>query len=83
MSAIARFFSGLKRGARNFGETMVIIVNSALLLVVYLIGIGLTSILSKLAGRKFLDTKPSKEKRSYWSDLNLGKKPQEDYYRQF
>jgi len=78
--AITRFKS-FKKGMKNFGDNMAIVVNSVLLSFVYIIGIGLTSIFAKLFGKKFLETKRRSD--SYWSDLNLKKKPIEEYYRQF
>jgi len=50
---------------------------------VYIVGVGITSIISKISGKKFLDTKQSKEKESYWVDLNLKKKKFEEYYKQY
>lgn len=77
------FFKGFKQGMKNFSQTINFLVNSFLLLVIYLFGVGLTSIIAKLSGKHFLGEKSDKEKRSYWSDLNLKKKPKEEYYRQF
>ncbi len=77
------FFKGFKKGMHNFGGTIATIVNSGLLLIVYFIGVGITSIIAKLSGKHFLETKISKKRDSYWSDLNLKKKPIEEYYRQF
>jgi cytochrome c biogenesis protein CcdA len=83
MSLIFPFLKGLKKGARNFGETISIIANSLLLLLVYLIGVGLTSLIAKLAGKKFLEAAPSKKQKSYWSALGLKTRPIEEHYRQF
>ena len=65
---------------KDFGEGISIVVNSVLLLIVYIIGIGITSIIARITGKDFLD---KKKENSYWSDLNLGKKPKEEYFRQF
>jgi len=73
---------GLKTGQKAFGEDIAIIVNSALLTLVYVIGIGATFIFSKLFGKKFLDIELNASP-SYWEDLNLTKKPIGAYYRQF
>ena len=83
MKSVNHFIKGFKEGMKLFGERIAIIVNSALLLIVYLVGVGLTSIASKLVGKHFLDKKLSKSKDSYWEDLNLNKKPVDEYYRQF
>jgi hypothetical protein len=83
MSIPSSLLSGLKKGARDFGETLAIILNSLLLLLVYIFGVGLTSLIAKLAGKKFLETKPSKQQKSYWSSLSPRKRPIEEDYRQF
>lgn len=82
MRRIIEFFSGLRAGMKGFGENIGILVNSVLLMTVYIIGVGLTSIFARLLRKRFLDTKPSKTK-TYWSDLNIKKKSMDAYYRQF
>lgn len=70
-------------GMRKFSNNLIIIINSLLLLIVYFIGVGIVAILSKISGKKFLQTKPDKDKISYWQNLNLKKRPIQEYYRQF
>ena len=78
------FFASFKEGMTEFGKTISSIVNSFLLVIIYIVGIGLTSIISKLIFKKhFLDIENSDYNKSYWSDLNLNKRPIEEYYRQF
>ncbi|MFH1849978.1 MAG: hypothetical protein ABH879_07410 [archaeon] len=48
---------------------------------VYLIGVGLTSIAAKIAGKHFLEMKPGG--KTYWKKLDLRTKDIEKYYRQF
>jgi len=76
------FWKGCKKGMKKFGDTISAIVNTVLLFIVYFFGVGLTWFFSRIAGKKFLETKISKEK-SYWNDLNLKEKNIEEYYRQF
>ena len=83
MTKLSQFFAGLKKGLHNFGSNVGIIVNSALLLIVYVLGIGATSVTAKIFGKHFLDRELSDEKSTYWLELNLSKKPVEEYYRQF
>jgi len=83
MNKIFFFLSGFKEGMRQFGQTISIIINSGLLLIVYFIGIGFTSIIAKLFHKHFLDTDLSKNEKSYWTDLNLKKKSIKEYYKQF
>jgi len=82
MREFKQFFIGFKKGTGNFGYNIALIINTILLILVYLMGVGLTSIFAKIVGKHFLETKLSK-KETYWSDLNLKKKPIEEYYRQF
>lgn len=81
MSGIRHFFSGFRKGMHTFGENIGLIINSILLLLVYFTGVGITSIAAKLSGKHFLDMQPKED--TYWSELNLKKKPVESYYRQF
>lgn len=83
MNRLKQFFKGFKEGMNDFGSCISTIINSALLLIVYIIGVGLTSLFAKLAGKHFFSRRPSSKKDTYWSDLNLKRKPIEDYYRQF
>ena len=76
-----KFFKGFKKGMKGFGDNLTIIINSILLSLVYIIGVGLTSLFAKLFRKKFLELK--KRRGTYWSELNLKKKSTEDYYRQF
>ena len=77
------FFKGLKKGFEEFGHLISGIVNSLLLTVVYILGVGLTSIVAKIVGKKFLERKLYRLRSSYWGDLNLRKQKKEDYLRQF
>ena len=77
-----QFFKGFKKGMGNFGKDISAIINTALLSVAYLFGIGLVSMFAKFTGKHFLEKKIS-EKSTYWSDLNLTKKSIKEHYRQF
>jgi len=77
------FVNGLKKGQKKFGENIAAVVNLILLSVVYIIGVGLTSVFAKVAKKKFLELKIDEECKSYWADLDLTKKHLEEYYRQF
>ncbi|NCN98901.1 hypothetical protein COU62_04040 [Candidatus Pacearchaeota archaeon CG10_big_fil_rev_8_21_14_0_10_35_219] len=70
-------------GQKSFGENIGVVVNSALLSVVYFAGVGVTSIVAKIGGKKFLEKDLDESGKSYWSDLSLGKKQIREYYRQF
>ena len=79
--SIKLFFKGCKEGMHLFGQNIAIIVNTVLLFIAYIVGVGLTSIIAKISGKKFLEMIRGKE--SYWKPLNLKKKKMEEYYRQF
>jgi len=70
-------------GVKRFGLNISIIINSVLLTIVYLVGVGVTCAFAKVANKHFLDTRRSKSARTYWVNLDLKKKPIEEYYRQF
>ena len=76
-----QFFKGFKKGMKNFGYNLALIVNTLLLTFVYVVGVGITSITAKIFRKHFLEMKLSKN-GTYWSDLNLRKKKMEEYYRQ-
>jgi len=73
------FFSGFKA----FGYYINLTINSILLTVVYIIGVGSTSLFAKLFKKHFLDLKIKRKNGTYWTDLNLKKKSLKDYYKQF
>ena len=77
------FFKGFNKGMKSFGYNLSTIINCVLLTIVYVFGVGATFIFSKILRKKFLDVSLSKEKETYWVDLNLCKRPIEKYYRQF
>ena len=80
---ISKFLHGIKEGFKGFGENITIIVNSLLLSVVYFIGVGATSLFARILKKRFLDTKISKQAKTYWQNLDLKKKKFDEYYRQF
>lgn len=83
MSNLKHFFSGFKKGMQYLRQEIILIINSILLSIVYILGIGVTSIFAKLFRKRFLDTKISRERETYWSNLDLEKEPVDNYYRQF
>lgn len=67
----------------SFGHMVATLVNSILLTVVYIVGVGFTTLLFKLKGKKALDMKLDAQKKSYWKDLNLSKKEEDEYFKQY
>lgn len=83
MNSVKEFFEGFKEGFESFVGNIKVIVNTILLSVVYILGIGLTSIFAKILRKHFLDMKLSTKRETYWSELNLKKEPVDEYYKQF
>lgn len=77
-----KFFEGFKDGFRSFPYTVTNIINFVLLLVVYIFGIGIVAIISKLFGKHYLDLKKT-QNRSNWKEHKVTKQPLEDYCRTF
>lgn len=66
----------------KFSEFITSIINFIILVPVFFIGVGLTSLFSKIVGKHFLNLR-IKEKESYWLDKNLTTQKLEKYYRMF
>ena len=77
------FLTGFKKGMNGFGKTISVIINSILLAIVYIIGVGITSIACRLFRKQFLDVTPDKKAKTYWVDLHLKNRKIQDHYRQF
>ncbi len=77
------FKEGFSEGKELFSNKISIIINFLLLTIVYFTGVFLTSIFAKISKKKFLDLMPQKEASTYWEDLNLDKKEEKYYFKQF
>jgi len=80
---IGGFFKEIKEGFKAYGDLIAIVINSILLTIVYVIGVGLTSIFAKIVGKDFLDMKIDNSKKTYWNELNIGEEDKDSHYRQF
>jgi hypothetical protein len=70
-STIVIFFNGFLAGFKRFSLGVAIIVNFILLFIVYLLGVGLTSLTAKIFRKHFLDIAPKhrgKSIKSYWKE---------------
>jgi large-conductance mechanosensitive channel len=83
MNSLRNFFNGLKHGFSEYGLFITGLVNYFLLSLVYFIGVGLTAVLAKAAGKHFMKLKKDPSASTYWVDCRIEKKDAEDYYRQF
>lgn len=70
----------LKKGMKEFGETISTLTNTILLTLVYIIGVGITSIIARIVNKKFMKLETI-TKETYWE--NIEEKKDNDYYRQF
>ncbi|MFA5797405.1 MAG: hypothetical protein WC916_05195 [Candidatus Woesearchaeota archaeon] len=78
------FFKGWLAGMKEFGGVIAAIVNFILLFPVYIIGVGVTSLVAKIFGKHFLNLKnPDKKLETYWLQKEGKKSSKEDCYRQF
>ena len=75
------FLKGFKDGFKEFGLRINSGITGSIMVFVYFIGVGLTSIFGKLSKKKFLDINPKKD--SYWIDIEDTEKTLEDYRRSF
>ena len=54
-----------------------------LLIFVYVLGVGTTSLFAKILKKFFLDIKINEETKTYWINSAPAKKSIDEYYRQF
>ncbi|MBT3407194.1 hypothetical protein HN415_00775 [Candidatus Woesearchaeota archaeon] len=83
MKNIIVLFKGFKSGLKLYNEHIIIVVNSFLLTIVYIFGIGISYILLKLLNKRFINFKINKKRKTYWRKLEINKESIENYYRQF
>ena len=72
------FVRGFRDGMQKLGSNVNAAVNTVLLLIVYVIGIGPVSIIARMFGRSFLSMRP---RRSTW--VRRQKPAQESLQRMF
>jgi len=73
-----KFLKGFKEGFKEFGEAITAIINFILLLIVYLIGVGITTIIARISKQKLLDLNFRDKRKSYWIKHKEG-----DFNKQF
>jgi len=83
MNELAGFASGIFEGMKEFGSNISIIVNSLLLLIVYVLGVGASSLAARMLNKKLFDFQISKSRSTYWIDMNMQKQGIAGYKRQF
>lgn len=75
---IRNFLIGFRRGFKDYGDIIMTFFNTILLFLVYIIGVGMSKLISIIMRKKFLDIEQNNEK-TYWKDYN----EINDEYRQF
>jgi hypothetical protein len=81
--ALNTLLRGFKTGFKQFSESINKLVNTLLLSVAYLTGVGIVALISKIQKKKLLLLKHDKKKDSYYQGLMLSTKQKKEYYRQF
>ncbi len=77
------FWKGFLHGFKEFSQTLALVINTFLLAIVYLVGVGLTALCAKMVHKHFLERKVNRKQPSYWSDLLIKTKVYKEYGRQF
>jgi hypothetical protein len=60
---VNRFIEGIL----DFGKCIAAVINTAVLATAYLLGVGITSVVARITGKKFLDIG---KKRTYWKKFS-------------
>jgi hypothetical protein len=76
------FFRDFKVGFRSFGESIVTLINSLLLVIVYIFGVGISSLFMGKKRKQLLDMAIDKTCTTYWKTTPLSKES-DSHYRQF
>ncbi len=82
MSSPRKFYLGFRKGMRMFGQDLTEPLITVLLFVVYILGVGITSLFAKARGKHFLFWR-MREAVSYWEDFAPKKPSKNSHYRQF
>lgn len=70
-------------GFKSFGLNFNALINLIVLSLVYLIGIGPSSVVAKVLGKHFLELKSSPQRKSYWVKFDAGAPKISNFLRQF
>ena len=81
--ALIILFKGFTKGFKELGESVNKAVNTVLLSIVYIVGVGIVSVIARIQKKKLLLLKHEQKKETYYQGLMLSSKPKKEYYRQF
>ncbi|MAF37092.1 hypothetical protein CL622_08315 [archaeon] len=76
------FLIGIKDGIHAFGEAISLVVNTILLFVAYVVGIGFVAIIAKIKKKHFLRMEIEQTQSSYWEDIEQNNLSLKSCYRQ-
>lgn len=76
------FFKGFQNGLKEFGKKVSIIVNTALLLAVYILGVGIPALVARVKHKEFMHERLERKKSTYWEDISYSPK-RGPYYKQY
>ncbi len=84
MDAIKLFFKGLSSGFQEPGHFLARLINTLLLLIVFIFGVGPVALIARLRGKRYLGTTSFQQTvTTYWQDYSLDNKSKEDYTKLF
>ena len=76
------FLRDLKQGFASFGESIVTFINTVLLVIVYVFGVGVSALMMARKRKTLLDMKIDGSVETYWKTTPLAK-DMKSHYRQF
>ena len=77
-------WQGFRDGFKTLGEDVSTLVNTVLLALVYILGVGITAIIAKIAGKRFLERDiAASNPKTYWNDVEDEHPDLESHFRQF
>ena len=83
MSELKSILEEFHQGQKKFGEDIARLVNSVLLTIVYVFGVGFSWVLTRFSKKDLLELELEPRAKTYWKNLNLTTGPIKEYYKQF
>lgn len=82
INAIFKILNVFKKVLKFIPDIIITSINSLILIAIYILFVGLTSIIAKIIGKTFLQLH-QKETTSYWIQKEKTSIKIEDYYKQY
>lgn len=77
------YFGSFTKGMNEFNKDLIFIINSVVLLIVYVLFVGITSIIARVFKKHFLHLNISANIDTYWTSTKQNLDSSEDYFKQF